>query len=74
MKTRKQQISEMIGGLEDDLTKQQVVKEFKEYLFNYDEKFKGNLEAEKDLKASEMAIYRTETMLKWLNDELLRTE
>jgi hypothetical protein len=74
MKTRKQQISEMIDGLEDDLIKQQVVKDFKEYLFNNDEKFKGNLEAEKDLKASEMAIYRTETMLKWLNDELLRTE
>ena len=74
MKTRKQQISDMIGGLEDDLIKQQVVKDFKEYLFNNDEKFKGNLEAEKDLKASEMAIYRTETMLKWLNDELLRTE
>ena len=74
MNTRKQQISEMIGGLEDDLTKQQVVKDFKEYLFTNDEKFKGNLEAEKDLKASEMAIYRTETMLKWLNDELLRIE
>jgi hypothetical protein len=74
MKTRKQQISEMIEGLEEDLIKQQVVKDYREYVFTSDERFKGNLEAEKELKASEMSIDRTEKMLKWLNDELLRTE
>jgi hypothetical protein len=74
MKTRKQQVSEMIDALQDDLIKQEIIKDYRQFAYDNDERLKGNLEAKKELNASASQIDRTTKMLEWLNKELLRCE
>lgn len=70
-RTRKQQVSIMIDELENDLVKQEVVHDYRKWVYENDERLKGNTEAQKEVKASEFSIERTKKMIKWLNDELI---
>lgn len=67
MKTRKEQASEMLESLKSDLLKQEIVHDYREYIFKDDKDLKGNLEAQKELNASKSQIDRTKKMIDWLS-------
>lgn len=70
MKTKKQQISEMIEQLQDNLVKLEIVQSYRQFVFENDEDLKGNTEAKKELNATDFAISKDKKMLEWLKKEL----
>lgn len=74
MKTRKQQASEVIEALENDIVKLALINDYRQFVYDNDEKLKGNAEALKELNATKFQIENSEKMLKWMNEELLRCE
>lgn len=74
MKTRKEVILEMITALENDKIKQEILVDYKRNSFENDEDLKGNLEAKKQLDATEFSLKYTLKMLEWLNKQLILCE
>jgi len=70
--TYKEQISKMIGEIEEKMPYYEVLKNYKQFIYENDEELKGNAEAKKELNASIMQIDHAEKMLEWLNKELIR--
>ena len=72
MKTRKQVISELIEALENDKVRLEVLKDYRQFVYDNDEKLKGNAEALKELNANKFSLENTEKMMTWMNGELIK--
>jgi hypothetical protein len=72
MKTRKQMLSELIEALENDKVRLEVLKDYRQFVYDNDEKLKGNAEALKELNANKFSLENTEKMMTWMNNELIK--
>ena len=70
MKTRKQQLEEMLESLQNDNLRLTIIRDFKQHLFESDEELKGNLEAKKEIDATNFSLKTNEKMALWIEKEL----
>jgi len=70
MKTRKQQLEEMLLALQNDNLRLTIIRDFKQFLFDNDEELKGNLEAKKEIDATNFSLKTNEKMTLWIEKEL----
>ena len=74
MKTRKQQLSEMVEALADGQLRNEIVLEYKIFLASKDEKLKENAEFKKELSATKFEINKSIELIGWLNKQLILCE
>ena len=70
MKTRKQQLEEMLISLQNDNLRLTIIRDFKQFLFDGDKELKGNTEAKKEIDATNFSLKTNEKMVLWIEDQL----
>ena len=70
MKTRKQQLEEMLTSLQNDNLRLTIIRDFKQHCFENDKELKGNVEAKKEIDATNFSLRTNEKMSEWIEKEL----
>jgi len=60
----------MLLALQNDNLRLTIIRDFKQFLFDNDEELKGNLEAKKEIDATNFSLKTNEKMTLWIEKEL----